>query len=71
MAKIKLTESAIDTAKPQAQPVELRDTLDRNIIQIVGRMKVQDVKRADVATMMKKLDYKPGRGCQSCVRCSI
>lgn len=161
MAKIKLTKSAIDAAKPQAQPVELRDTLvpgflckitpagrkvfmlqyrtnagerrkpalglygeltvdqarslaqswlaevrrggdpgaakaearkaptvkelcakfmedysrhrnkpstqrgyqgniDRNIIPILGRMKVQDVKRADVATMMKKLDYKPG-----------
>lgn len=27
MAKIKLTKSAIDAAKPQAQPVELRDTL--------------------------------------------
>tara|TARA_R110002126_G_scaffold189850_2_gene338011 strand:+ start:1866 stop:2579 length:714 start_codon:yes stop_codon:yes gene_type:complete len=161
MAKIKLTKSAIDAAKPQAQPVELRDTLvpgflckitpagrkvfmlqyrtnagerrkpalglygeltveqarslaqswlaevrrggdpgaakaearkaptvkelcvkfmedysrhrnkpstqrgyqgniDRNIIPILGRMKVQDVKRADVAAMMKKLDYKPG-----------
>ena len=34
--------------------------IDRNIIPILGRMKVQDVKRADVAAMMKKLDYKPG-----------
>jgi integrase len=161
MAKIKLTKSAIDAAKPQTQPIELRDTLvpgflckitpagrkvfmlqyrtnagerrkpalglygeltveqarslaqnwlsevrrggdpgaakaearkaptvkelcvkfmedyskhrnkpstqrgyqgniDRNIIPILGRMKVQDVKRSDVAAMMKKLDYKPG-----------
>ena len=27
MAKIKLTKSAVDAAQPQAQPVELRDTL--------------------------------------------
>ncbi|AZD30333.1 Integrase [Pseudomonas chlororaphis] len=27
MAKIKLTRSAVDAAKPQAQAVELRDTL--------------------------------------------
>ncbi|XOV83522.1 MAG: tyrosine-type recombinase/integrase [bacterium] len=160
MAKIKLTKSAVDAAKPQAQPIELRDTLvpgflckvtpagrkvfmlqyrtnagerrkpalgmygeltveqarslaqnwlaevrrggdpgaakaearkaptvkelcatfmgdyskqrnkpstqkgyqgviDRNIIPILGRMKVQDVKRPDVAAMMKKLEHKP------------
>ena len=27
MAKLKLTKSAVDTAQPQAEPVELRDTL--------------------------------------------
>jgi len=27
MAKIKLTKSAVDAAQPQAQPIELRDTL--------------------------------------------
>jgi len=27
MAKIKLTKSAVDAAKPQAQAIELRDTL--------------------------------------------
>lgn len=27
MAKIKLTKPAVDAAKPQAQPIELRDTL--------------------------------------------
>ena len=27
MAKIKVTKSAVDAAQPQAQPVELRDTL--------------------------------------------
>lgn len=34
--------------------------IDRNIIPILGRMKVQDVKRSDVSVMMKKLDYKSG-----------
>jgi integrase len=33
--------------------------IDRNIIPILGRMKVQDVKRPDVAAMMKKLEHKP------------
>lgn len=160
MAKIKLTKSAVDAAQPQAQPVELRDTLvpgflckitptgrkvfmlqyrtnagerrkpalglygeltveqarslaqewlaqvrrggdpaaekaaarqaptvrelcvkfmedhssqrnkpstqkgyqgviDRNIIPLLGRIKVQDVKRPDVASMMKKMAHKP------------
>ncbi len=160
MAKIKLTKSAVDAAQPQAQPVELRDTLvpgflckitptgrkvfmlqyrtnagerrkpalglygeltveqarslaqewlaqvrrggdpaaekaaarqaptvrelcvkfmedhssqrnkpstqkgyqgviDRNIIPLLGRMKVHDVKRPDVASMMKKMAHKP------------
>jgi len=91
MARIKLTKSAVDAAKPQAQAFELRDTvlpgflckitaskaqtmkeychtfmedyskqrnkpgtqrgyqgvIDRCIIPILGRMKVQDVKRPD------------------------
>ncbi|HCS08861.1 MAG TPA: integrase [Pseudomonas sp.] len=160
MAKIKLTKSAVDAAQPQAQPVELRDTLvpgflckitptgrkvfmlqyrtnagerrkpalglygeltveqarslaqnwlsevrrggdpgaakaqarnaptvkelcvkfmedhssqrnkpstqegyqsliDRNIIPLLGRIKVHDVKRPDVASMMKKMAHKP------------
>ncbi|EJV1367255.1 tyrosine-type recombinase/integrase [Pseudomonas aeruginosa] len=33
--------------------------INRNIIPIMGRMKVQDVKRPDVAALMKKLAYKP------------
>ena len=32
--------------------------IDRCIIPIMGRMKVQDVKRPDVAALMKKLAYK-------------
>ncbi|WP_438819548.1 integrase arm-type DNA-binding domain-containing protein [Lonsdalea populi] len=33
--------------------------IDRCIIPIMGRMKVQNVKRPDVAALMKKLAYKP------------
>ncbi|MBF9264533.1 tyrosine-type recombinase/integrase [Paracidovorax cattleyae] len=33
--------------------------LDRNIIPLLGRMKVQDVKRPDVAAMMMKMAHKP------------
>lgn len=33
--------------------------IDRNIIPLMGRMKVQDVKRPDVAAMMKKMVHKP------------
>ena len=36
-----------------------RGVIDRCIIPIMGRMKVQDVKRPDVAALMKKLAYKP------------
>lgn len=32
--------------------------IDRCIIPIMGRMKVQDVKRPDAAALMKKLSYK-------------
>lgn len=35
--------------------------IDRNIIPIMGRMKVQDVKRPNVAVLMKKLAYKPAK----------
>lgn len=45
--------------KPSTQK-GYQGNIDRNIIPILGRMKVQDVKRPDVAAMMKKLDYKPG-----------
>ncbi len=33
--------------------------IDRCIVPLLGRVKVQDVKRPDVATMMKKLAHKP------------
>lgn len=36
-----------------------QSVIDRNIIPILGRMKVQDVKRPDVAAMMKKMAHKP------------
>ena len=36
-----------------------RSVIDRNIVPMIGRMKVQDEKRPDVAAMMKKMAYKP------------
>jgi hypothetical protein len=33
--------------------------IDRNIIPIMDRMKVQDLRRPDVAALMKKLAHKP------------
>jgi len=36
-----------------------QSVIDRNIIPMLGRMKVQDVKRPDVAAMMKKMAHKP------------
>lgn len=45
--------------KPSTQE-SYQGTIDRNIIPILGRMKVQDVKRPDVAAMMKKMVHKEG-----------
>ena len=89
MATIKLTKTAVETAQPKAQAVELRDTvvpgflckklmedyskkrnkpstrrgyqaaIDRCIVLLLGRKKVQDVKRPDIAGLMEKLAYKP------------
>ncbi|MBN0002145.1 integrase, partial [Pseudomonas aeruginosa] len=36
-----------------------QSVIDRNIIPMLGRMKVQDLKRPDVASMMKKMAHKP------------
>ena len=44
--------------KPSTQ-VGYQKCIDNNIIPMLGRMKVQDVKRPDVATMMKKMAHKP------------
>lgn len=44
--------------KPSTQKGYLGN-INRNIIPILGRMKVQDVKRPDVAGMMKKLERTP------------
>lgn len=35
-----------------------RSVIDRNIIPLLGRMKVQGVKRSDVAAAMKKMAHK-------------
>ena len=51
-----------DYSKQRNKPSTQRGyqgVIDRNIIPILGRMKVQDVKRPDVAAMMKKLEHKP------------
>ncbi|HEJ5051341.1 tyrosine-type recombinase/integrase [Pseudomonas aeruginosa] len=44
--------------KPSTQE-GYQGAIDRNIIPMLGRMKVQDVKRLDVAAMMKKMAHKP------------
>ncbi|KYC29502.1 Tyrosine recombinase [Sterolibacterium denitrificans] len=44
--------------KPSTQE-GYQGVIDRNIIPMLGRMKVQDVKRPDVAAMMKKMVHKP------------
>jgi len=51
-----------DYSKKRNKPstrVGYQGVIDRCIIPIMGRMKVQDVKRPDVAALMKKLAYKP------------
>lgn len=44
--------------KPSTQE-GYHSVIDRNIIPMLGRMKVQDLKRPDVASMMKKMAHKP------------
>ncbi|MHA7602012.1 tyrosine-type recombinase/integrase [Alicycliphilus sp. T452] len=44
--------------KPSTQE-GYQSVIDRNIIPILGRIKVQDVKRSDVAAAMKKMAHKP------------
>ena len=44
--------------KPSTQE-GYQSVIDHNIIPLLGRMKVQDVKRPDVAAMMKKMAHKP------------
>ena len=51
-----------DYSKQRNKPTTQRGywgVINRNIIPIMGRMKVQDVKRPDIAALMKKLAYKP------------
>lgn len=44
--------------KPSTQE-GYQSVIDRNIIPMLGRIKVQDVKRSDVAAAMKKMAHKP------------
>lgn len=44
--------------KPSTQ-AGYQSVVDRNIVPMIGRMKVQDVKRPDIATMMKQMAHKP------------
>lgn len=51
-----------DYSKQRNKPSTQRGyqgVIDRCIIPLLGRMKVQDVKRPDVAALMKKLAHKP------------
>ncbi|MFC3608507.1 tyrosine-type recombinase/integrase [Stutzerimonas tarimensis] len=51
-----------DYSKQRNKPSTQRGywgVINRCIIPILGRMKVQDVKRPDIAALMKKLAYKP------------
>nr|WP_269140151.1 DUF3363 domain-containing protein [Pseudothauera nasutitermitis] len=54
-----------DYSKQRNKPSTQRGyqgVIDRCIVPIMGRMKVQDVKRPDVAALMKKLAYKLASG---------
>src|SRR3546814_16569448 len=44
--------------KPSTQD-RYQGVIDRNIIPLLGRKKVHDVKRPDIAGLMEKLAYKP------------
>ncbi|HBO5551836.1 tyrosine-type recombinase/integrase [Pseudomonas aeruginosa] len=44
--------------KPSTQK-GYQSVIDRNIIPMIGRLKVRDVKRPDIAWMMKKMAHKP------------
>lgn len=44
--------------KPSTQD-GYQGVIDRCIVPMIGRLKVQDVKRPDVAGMMKKMTHKP------------
>ena len=44
--------------KPSTQK-GYQSVIDRNIIPMIGRLKVRDVKRPDIAGMMKKMAHKP------------
>lgn len=43
-----------------------QSVIDRNIIPMLARMKVQDVKRPDVPAMMKKMAHKPADANRTC-----
>jgi len=51
-----------DYSKQRNKPSTQRgyqSVIDRNIIPMIGRLKVRDVKRPDIAGMMKKMAHKP------------
>ena len=51
-----------DYSKKRNKPstrVGYQGVINRNIIPLLGRRKVQDVKRPDIAGLMEKLSYKP------------
>ena len=65
-----------DYSKKRNKPSTRRGyqaVIDRCIVPLLGRKKVQDVKRPDVAGLMEKLAYKPAEANNTfacCARCS-
>jgi hypothetical protein len=65
-----------DYSKKRNKPSTQRGyqgVIDRCIIPMLGRKKVQDVKRPDIAGLMEKLAYKPAEANKAsacCARCS-
>jgi len=53
-----MTDYSSKRNKPTTQ-AGYRAVIDRNIIPMLGRKKVYDVKRPDIAGLMEKLSYKP------------
>lgn len=60
MAKIKLTKSAVDAAQPQAQAVELRDTLVPGFLEEVGSALAADAPGLSVEALARQMNVAGG-----------
>ena len=62
MAKIRLTKTAVESVQPQAQAVELLDTVVSGFlckITLAGRRVFMLQYRTNIAVLMEKLAYQP------------